>query len=232
MIKPGKIVAIIPARGGSKGLPRKNILPLAGKPLIAHTIMAALNCPLVSRSLVSTEDPEIGRTSVEWGAEVVERPASLAGDTTPVEDAVRQTLEFLEDGGDFPEYFVLLQPTSPLRTEAHLQECIAGYFESDARCAISVTVMKQSPYKAFVVNDSYLQPLYDAVGLHRPRQLLPPVYAQNGAIYLMPARLFLEKNSFFAAPAMPYYMPAEASVDIDSPVDLKLTEIFLKYNAK
>lgn len=230
MRKVGRIFAIIPARGGSKGLPGKNILPLAGKPLIAYTIEAALRCPFIARCLVTTDDPEIEELSESLGAEVIQRPPELAGDTAVVQDAVRHVLETLKSQADFPEYFTLLQPTSPLRNEHHLRDCIRQYFSStEWAAAISVVEAGHHPYKAFVIEEGRMQPLFSVESLDLPRQVLPKVYDQSGAIYIMPSELFLERDVFFAAPALPFIMSAAESIDIDTEIDLLLAETILSY---
>lgn len=227
-MSPPEIIAIIPARGGSKGLPRKNLLSLAGKPLIAHSILAALECSQISRCIVSTEDPEIRQASLEYGAEVIVRPAELATDLALSADVVRHVLETLSGAGHQPEYFVLLQPTSPLRTGHHIQQCLQEFFAASAACAISVTETEHHPYKDFTVDHGFLHPLFGAEYLSQPRQRLPTAYRPNGAIYAMRSRTFLEHNGFFVEPALPYIMDNEDSIDIDSSFDLLVAELLLK----
>jgi len=219
-----QVCAIIPARGGSKGLPRKNLAPLAGLPLIAHTIRAARDCPHIGACVVSTEDAEIASVASEHGAALIERPAELAGDLAASSEVVRHALENLRQAGHSPEFFVLLQPTSPLRTSRHLARCIEQFFESDVRSAVSVTEARESPYKMLVERDGVLVPLFGAETLHAPRQTLPRVYAQNGAIYLAASHDFLASGRFLVDPVMPFVMDAESSVDIDTRGDLVVAE--------
>lgn len=226
--KEQSVVAIITARGGSKGLPRKNIRLVDGKPLIAHSILAALKCPSISRCIVSTEDEEIKAVSLEWGAEVIDRPANLATDTALSRDVVRQILVELEERRELPEYFVLLQPTSPLRTEVHLSECIEQFLSSGKASAVSVTETEHHPFKSFIVGAAGVpEPLRDYESLESPRQLLPKAYRQNGAIYLLSCRAFLAHNSFFVPPLFLYPMNHETSVDIDDAFDLALVEMLI-----
>lgn len=225
------VVAIITARGASKGLPRKNVRTLCGKPLIAYSILAARGCPQVSRCIVTTDDPEIKRISLQWGAEVVDRPAELATDTALSRDAVRHVLELLSREGGMPEYFVLLQPTSPLRTARHLERCLEAWFASGRPCAISVTEAEHHPYKCFLLENGDLAPLRDSENLDQPRQSLPPAYRQNGAIYLLKTAEFLSSNSFFIAPALPFVMSRQESIDIDTEHDLRLAEEIMKAEA-
>ncbi len=222
------ILAIIPARGGSKGLQRKNLMPLNGKPLIAYSILAAKGCASISRCVVSTEDPEIKNVSLQWGAEVIDRPIELAGDLVLSQDVVRHVLEKLRSENDLPELFALLQPTSPLRNALHLQSCLDIFLKSDALCAISVTEADHHPYKLFRFERNVLEPLFDVESLDKPRQMLPKIYRQNGAIYIMRSEAFLEKNTFFVSPAMPFFMTHEESVDIDAEIDLIVAGILLE----
>ena len=217
-----RVLAIIPARGGSRGLPRKNLLPLAGIPLVARAILAARACPHVAGCLLTTDDPEIRAVGVEYGAEIIDRPAELAGDLASSQAVVRHVLDVLSAAGALPEYFVLLQPTSHLRTGAHITACIEAFFRSDAQSAISVTEASESPYKALVEKNGSLQPLFDVETLHVPRQTLPRVLNQNGAIYLTSSAAFLRTNRFFIPPVMPFVMDAEASIDIDTALDWRI----------
>jgi CMP-N-acetylneuraminic acid synthetase len=222
-----KVLAIIPARGGSRGLPRKNLLTLGGIPLVARAILAACECPHVSTCVLTTDDPAIRAIGIAYGAGIIERPPDLAGDSTTSQSVVRHVLESLATAGRLPEHFALLQPTSPLRTAAHLTACIEAFFKSDAQSAISVTEAKENPFKSFIETNGSLQPLFDVEKLHAPRQTLPRVYTQNGAIYLTSSAAFLRSNSFFIPSAMPFVMDAEASIDIDAALDLRIAECLI-----
>lgn len=223
-----KITAIITARGGSKGVPRKNIRMVNGIPLIAYSINAALNCSRIDDCYVSTEDVEIRDVSLSSGAEVIDRPAELAGDTAQSSDAVAHALHVLKDQGRFPEYFVLLQPTSPLRTAKHLDECLNGFMLSGLKSAVSITEAEHHPWKMIVAGEQGLQPVKDLQSLECPRQLLPKAYRINGAIYCVESELFLEKRSFYIEPAFKYFMSQIDSLDIDSEIDLKILQMILQ----
>lgn len=222
-MKTGRVLALVTARGGSKGLPGKNLKPLAGKPLLAWSVSAGLGCPRVWRTAVSTEDPAIKAAARAAGAEVIDRPAALAGDLTTSADVVAHALESF--GADRPEHFVLLQPTSPFRTARHVTECLDAYLASDAACSISVAEAAHPPQKDFTLEGGLLRPLFSEDLLNLPRQALPKVYAPNGALYVMASDLFLERRAFFVPPALPFVMSAEDSVDIDTPLDFALAEI-------
>ncbi|MED1745802.1 acylneuraminate cytidylyltransferase family protein [Brevibacillus borstelensis] len=226
-IVKSKIMAIIPARGGSKGVYRKNIRHIAGKPLISYTIDAALACPLIDQCIVSTEDEEIKRISLEAGVKVINRPLELATDTALSEDVVRHVLENCMAKGDLPKYFVLLQPTSPMRNEKHITDCIDFSMKVHSRCTVSVTEVEHHPYKTFYEENGILIPLKNRQSLSKPRQQLPSVVRQNGAIYFMETVAFLEQNSFFVDPVLPYYMDENSSIDIDSERDFLFCEMLM-----
>lgn len=229
MTRSLRTVAIITARGGSKGLPRKNVLPLAGKPLIAHTIEAALGCPLVTGAWVSTDDAEIADAARKAGAGVIERPADLASDTSSSSDAVAHAIESLRAAGHDFTHFVLLQPTSPLRNAAHLTECLQQFAMGEFASAISVCESEHHPQKMLKLNgEGRLVPFSQASDLQRRRQDLPVVYRQNGAIYVMGVDDFLTRaEGFYLEPVMPYVMSHRDSVDIDTATDLLVAEALL-----
>jgi len=229
MAAPLRTVAILTARGGSKGLPRKNVLPLAGKPLIAHTVEAALGCPLIAGVWVSTDDAEIAAAARLAGAGVIDRPAELALDTSTSSDAVAHAIGALrQEGHDF-SHFALLQPTSPLRTAAHLTECLEQFAAGDFASAISVCESEHHPQKMLkLADDGRLVPFSEAADLQRRRQDLPAVYRQNGAIYVMAVEDFLTRaEGFYLEPAMAYVMSHRDSIDIDTATDLLVAEALL-----
>lgn len=197
---------------------------MAGKPLIAYSIEAALQCSYISRCIVSTEDGAIKQVSLQYGAEVFDRPVQLAADDSLSQDVVKDVLSRL---GKLPEYFVLLQPTSPLRTAAHLEQCIEQFSEK-YKSAISVTECEHHPYKSFLLENGLLTPLVNKNFLDQPRQALPGAVRQNGAIYLENTREFLAQGSFFIEPSMPYLMDKESGIDIDTPGDFLTAEACLQ----
>jgi CMP-N,N'-diacetyllegionaminic acid synthase len=220
-----RYTAIITARGGSKGLPGKNLARLGGRPLIEYTIEAARQCALVERTLVSTDDEAIAKASVAAGAEVLERPAELATDTASSVDTVAHVLRVLAAQGAAPVHFVLLQPTSPLRTARMLTECLA-LLEGDAGgCAVSVCDADHHPAKTLVQREGRWEPLLgDWEVMHQPRQALPRTCRPNGAIYAMATADFMLRRQFVFEPLVPYFMSTADSIDIDSAEDLRNAE--------
>ena len=219
-----KTLALIPARGGSKGIPRKNIRQLAGKPLIAWSIQAALACPCIDSVVVTTEDEEIAQVSRFWGAQVpFMRPPELAQDTSP---GIEPILHALDQLPDF-DAILILQPTSPLRTSADINAFMAFAQARMANCAVSLCEPANSPYWMFrMENDQRLSKLIDNDDITR-RQNLPPVYALNGALYYANCAWLRENRTFIHRETIGFTMPAERSVDIDTPLDWKLAELLL-----
>jgi CMP-N,N'-diacetyllegionaminic acid synthase len=224
----GRILSIIPARGGSKGLPRKNIAKLNGKPLIAYSIESALNSNFVNRVIVSTEDAEIAEVSRSHGSEVLDRPKELAQDGTPTISVVQQVLHQLEDEGYLAEVVVLLQPTTPLRTTEDIDAAVQLFLTSNCQSVVSICEMEHSPYWSFQVEGSYLKPLLGKKYLKMRRQDLPKVYLPNGALFISSPKVLFETKSFYSSRVMPYIMPPERSIDIDCENDLLHAEILLK----
>jgi N-acylneuraminate cytidylyltransferase len=196
---------------------------LDGKPLLAHTIEAACSSARVSRCIVSTEDAEIAEAAALWQAEVVLRPDDLSRDDSRSETVVRHALA----ASGTPPAFVLLQPTSPLRTSAHIDASVDLFFSSQAASVVSVCRAMEHPFKMLRVADGKLVPFRDLADLSSPRQALPPVYRQNGAIYVARTESFLRQDAFVLAPSVPYEMNAEDSIDIDTEFDLEVAALLL-----
>jgi CMP-N,N'-diacetyllegionaminic acid synthase len=223
------ILGIIPARGGSKGIPRKNIAPVAGKPLLAWTVEAALTSRILDRVLVSTEDAEIADIARASGAEVpFLRPQELARDETPGIDPVLHALDFLDREGYRPEWVMLLQPTSPLR----LAEDIRGAREVAIRTGgdLVISVSEAVPPPAWMRKidaDGILQKYFEQEETPDVRQQLPTAFALNGAIYFSRVSTVRTRRSFSGGRAHPYVMPRERSLDVDTPWDLELAQMIL-----
>lgn len=222
------IVAIITARGGSKGLPRKNVLDLAGKPLIAHTIQAALESKIFDKVVVTTDDTEIKEVSLQYGAEVIERPEYLATDSASSLDVIVHALEALkENGKNQYTHFVLLQPTSPLRTATHIKEAWNKYLKEDANSLVSVMEVEHPPQKMLLEKNGEITPLTKWEDLTKPRQSLPKAYLPNGAIYINKIEDFLKSKNIFEEPLSIYLMNQECSIDIDTANDLEIVKGYL-----
>ena len=217
-----KIISIIPARGGSKGLPKKNILELAGKPLIAWTIESSLKSKYISKTIVSSDCDEILNISSKYGSEILKRPDELARDTTPTEPVVEHILQNIKDLGNY-SYLVLLQPTSPLRDEKDIDEAISKLIqEKDATALISVKEIDNKILKAFKINNNgYLEGISNNKYPFMRRQDLPKVFMPNGAIYIISINEFLKTKRLFSDNAISYLMNEEKSLDIDTIDDIE-----------
>lgn len=230
MLNNKKILAIIPARGGSKGIPRKNIKELNGKPLIAYTIEESLKSKYLDRVIVSTEDEEIAKVSKQFGAEVPYlRPVELAQDDTPTIDCVIDMLNWLKNNDDYvPEYVCLLQCTSPLRTSEDIDGTIEKMMSTGMDGAVSICEVEVNPYWTNVFNGNKLEYfLEDGRKINR-RQDLPKVYRLNGAVYIIKYDLLLQEKTFEIDNITGYVMNNNRSIDIDTIIDFKLTEVIVK----
>ena len=216
------VVALIPARGGSKGIPRKNLAPLGGRPLLAWTVDAARESRAVTRTVVSTEDEEIAAAARGVGAEVLERPPELAADETPMRDVIEHALGEMAR----PEVLVLLQPTSPLRRARHVDEAVELLRRSGADAVVSVVEVphRYRPGSLMALDGDRLVRLADDHAA--TRQEKPLVYARNG-----PAILALRADrlgaDLYGGDCRPYVMSERDSIDVDEPFDLELAELFL-----
>lgn len=224
------ILAVVPARGGSRGIPRKNIRPLCGRPLLAWTADAALKAPSLDRVVLSTDDPEIAEIGRACGLEVpFMRPAELAGDHTPGTDPVLHALAWLASHEGYrPDAVMLLQPPSPLRRAEHIEAAAALLASSGADSVLSVCPPDYHPYWMKVVRDGRLTPFMAEGARYHSRQELPPVVRTNGAIYLARVASFVAARTFELPHTVAYPMPREDSVNIDDEFDWWLAEQALK----
>jgi CMP-N,N'-diacetyllegionaminic acid synthase len=226
-VDPTTVLTLIPARGGSKGLPGKNTRPFLGKPLIAHTIDAARDSGVAGRIVVSTDDAEIARVSAESGAEVpFLRPAEIAGDAAPVLAAALHALDWFENhDGWKPEWLLLLQPTSPLRTADDIRRAfeIAQSENTDAVVAVSDT--KSHPFWVKTLDSSgHLLPFIPDQKAPARRQELPAAYALNGLLYLVRVSTLKNENAFCPAKTRPLLIPSIRAFDIDTEEDFLIAE--------
>lgn len=213
-----RVLGIIPARGGSKGIPRKNVCDVAGMPLIAWTIREGKESRFIDRLVLSSEDPRIIEISAKLGCDVpFVRPRELAEDETPGIEPFLHAIRTLP-GYDIG---VLLQPTSPLRTAEDIDGCIRMCVESGADACVSVSKPKKSPYWMFTLDASgRMNPLIPASPLIDRRQDLPEVFALNGAVYVARCNWVLTSRTFIGPRTIAYRMPSERSADIDCEADL------------
>lgn len=218
MIGDATVLALITARGGSKGLPRKNVLPLGGKPLIAWSIAAAKGSTLVDRLVLSSDDDEIMSVAAAWGCEVpFVRPAELATDQASSLDVVRHTLGALPQRYD---YVVLLQPTSPLRSSEDIDACIRLCFERRTATSVTVCAVDKTPYWMFKMDDvDRLLPLFPPSEMPQNRQSAPKVFMLNGAVYVARTEHILNGGGFVDADTVACVMSSARSADIDTPED-------------
>ncbi|MGE4465985.1 cytidylyltransferase domain-containing protein [Sphaerochaeta sp.] len=226
MCKNKTFISIIPARGGSKRLPRKNIRLLAGKPLISWTIESALGSKYIDKVIVSSDDDEILRISLETGAEIVKRPEYLGSETATTYDAVMHSL----DRYRCYDYVVLLQPTSPLRTAKHIDEAIELLVRKNADAVVSVCEMDHNPLWSNTLSDDMsMDNFIDDKIKNKRSQDLPQYYRLNGAIYICEyEKLISEKTFFIKNNIYAYRMERSSSVDIDEEIDFKLVSILIQ----
>lgn len=215
-----RIVAVIPARGGSKGIKRKNLALLAGHPLVFYSIHAALNAEKIDEVYISTEDEEIAMVSKHLGAEVILRPMELAQDTTPTEPVLEHTVEVLEKDGPRVDVVVLLQATSPLRAAEHIDEAIDVFTRHEADSLLSVC--RNHFFLWEKRNDLYESMNYDYKA--RPRRQDMEQFRENGAIYVTKRDILMKEHNRLGGKIEIYEMSESVSIDIDSSDDLRKAE--------
>ncbi|MCF7844227.1 MAG: acylneuraminate cytidylyltransferase family protein [Kiritimatiellales bacterium] len=221
------VLGIIIARGGSIRIPKKNILPVNGKPLISYTCEAATQSKFITRVVLSTDNEEIVGIGRACNVEIpFMRPNELAGEESDAMDAVYYTINELEKQEQYtPSLVVLLQPTSPLRTAAHIDEGIALQKHTDADCVVSVKEIHylQSPKRAMTITEGKLdaKPYESAKNAEK-------FYAYNGAVYVFTRDHLLQSKNPFSGNCVPLIMDQESSIDIDTQIDLELAELLLK----
>ena len=229
------ILGLIPARGGSKSIPHKNIVPLAGRPLLAYTCDAALASKRLTRVILSTDDPSIAQVGKECGVEVpFMRPSELAEDDTPALSVIQHVLQVLMETESYrPDAVVLLQPTSPLRRPEHIDAAVDVLESAGADSVVSVVEVPHqfSPVSVMRIENGKLVPVLDGPLISR-RQDKPQVFARNGPAVLVMRLATIEKGSLYGEDCRPLLMDAEDSLDIDSPFDLLIAETILSHRNK
>ncbi len=229
MYKGKRILAIIPARGGSKGIPRKNIISVNGKPLIQYTIDVAKKSKYIDRIIVSTEDEEIADIALSSGAEVpFLRPKELAQDETKTIDVLVDVIKKLKLSGKEYDYSILLQPTQPLRQPFHIDESIERLIELNEDSLISISEVKEHPILMKTIDENgKLQNLLNSRSDIR-RQDFSKIYKVNGAIYINKINEQFNKNTSLNDNKIAYIMDKKYDLDIDEPEDLLFLEFMLK----
>lgn len=224
------MLAVIPARGGSKGVPGKNIRELAGKPLIVYTIEAALNSNIFKKVIVSTDSEEIADVARKNGAEVpFMRPSNISGDYISSDEVVKHAVEFCEEKSEIFTEVCKLQPTSPLRNEMHIKNAYKLFTEKDADFVVSVCECEHSPlWMGKLEEDGCMDNFITDEIKQSCRQKLPVYYRLNGAIYMAKIDAFKREQSFFGKNGYAYLMRQEDSIDIDSELDFKMAEYIME----
>jgi CMP-N-acetylneuraminic acid synthetase len=226
----GEVIGLIPARGGSKGIPGKNLVALAGKPLLSYTSEAALSARLLNRVIVSTDDTTIAAAARELGLDVpFLRPAELSGDGTPMLPVIQHALAWCEGAGIVVSMIVLLQPTSPLRRAQHIDAAIELAAATQAQTVISVVKVPHNfaPDSVMTIDDGRLMPYADGPMILR-RQEKPEYLARNGPAVLAIRASTIRQGTLYGEPTVAYEMDAESSIDIDDPEDLWLAEQYIR----
>jgi len=220
MINENSVLGVIAARGGSKGLPGKNVADLAGKPMVAWSVAAARGSRYLDRVILSSDDADIMAAAREAGCEIpFVRPQHLSGDDARIEDALIHALDSV--AGSF-DYLVLLQATSPFRQAEDIDAAIACCAQTGAPACVTVVAAGKSPYWMFQLGeDKRLSPVLSGE-TRKHRQQLPRAYAANGAVYVAEVSWFREHMTFYAPETVGQVMPPERSIDVDTPLDMKL----------
>lgn len=227
MIQSQKVLAIIPARGGSKGILGKNIRRMGGKPLIAWTINAANESAYIDRTILSSDDRGIIEVAKRLGCDVpFVRPGELATDESGTAGAILHAVNTIEEQFD---YIVVLQPTSPLRSAEDIDNCIRVCIEKKALSCVSVSKADKSPYWMYSVDtDGKMTPVIDTADKPSRRQDLPVAYTLNGAVYVIKVENFIKTMAFIDQETVAYIMPKERSIDIDTEFDILIFEALLQ----
>jgi len=228
-MKSYKILAIIPARGGSKGIRRKNLQKLSGKPLIAHTIIAAKKTKSINKIIVSTDDKEIGKISKNNGAEVpFLRPKQISKDTSSTIEVIKHALKFLQENQSYvPDIIILLQPTSPLRTSQLITKTINTLKKSKATSVITVSKITKHPYASYWLKNDFLKPFEKNSTKYSRRQEFPDLFFPTGAVYTFWYDTLKKFNSLHGPKIKPIVVQDE-DIDIDNLRDLFFAEMMLK----
>ncbi len=229
MLNGKRVIAVIPARGGSKSVPGKNIRPLAGKPLIAWSIEVARQVSEIDRIIVSTDDAQIAAIGRLHRAEVYLRPAHLATDEALVIDALKHLLQTLQAEGETPEWIILLEPTCPLRTADDVRDCLNLIAQGGYDSVATFKDAELNPHRAWRLTDGVPEVFIEGAIPWLPRQKLPKAYQLNGAVYVFRGALLAkEAKSLLVGKLGAVLMPRDRSQDIDDNIDFTIVEALIK----
>jgi CMP-N,N'-diacetyllegionaminic acid synthase len=229
MLNGKQVIAVIPARGGSKSVPGKNIRSLGGKPLLAWSIEVAKQVSEIDRIIVSTDDAQIASVGRTHGAEVYARPPHLATDEALVIDALKDLLQTLQAEGETPEWVILLEPTCPLRTADDVRDCLKLVAQGEYDSVATFKDAELNPHRAWRLVDGVPEVFIAGAVPWLPRQKLPKAYQLNGAVYVFRASLLAqEAKSLLVGKLGAVLMPRDRSQDIDDSVDFAIVEALLK----
>jgi len=230
MINGKRVVAVIPARAGSKGIKNKNIKIMAGKPLIAWTIELALSVPEIDRVIVSTDGDLIAEVGKEYGAEIYLRPEELATDHALVIDTIKHLNKVLDEQGEMASYMVLLEATSPLRIATDISNAISLLDAKNLDSVATFTEAKLNPHRAWKILDDVPEPFIDGAIAWLPRQQQPVAWELNGAVYAFNRSGISGQNiSFLFGNVGSVTMPHERSMDIDTELDFMIVEKLMEH---
>jgi N-acylneuraminate cytidylyltransferase len=223
-----KTFAFIFARGGSKGVPGKNIRNLDGKPLLAYSIITAQNIDEISRVFVSTDDPDIAYVGAQYGAEIINRPAELAQDDSPEWLAWLHAVEYLENQGEYFDCFVSLPATSPLRNKIDVVNCI-NLLDKQTDIVVTMTNTSRSPYFNMVrKNKDYVRLSVETDEWYSRRQDVPKMYDLTTVAYVTRPNFIKNNNKIFDGKVKAELIPKERSIDIDDEIDFKIAEVLIR----
>lgn len=232
--KKNKVVVIIPARGGSKRLPGKNIRPLNGMPLIGYSITAAHQARSVQRVIVTTDSAEIASVAKKFGAEIpFMRPKKLASDTAKTIDVLLHAVHFLEKTDERPDIIVLLQPTSPFSQSLDIERAIKTLQTTKTNCCVSMCLVSERPEWMFTIRKNRAQPFMGSRGLQLRSQDLPELYTLNGAIYVIRTNFLMRRKKIIDPKSLSsIIMPRERSIDIDTKQDFMMAQSMIKKQSR
>jgi CMP-N-acetylneuraminic acid synthetase len=220
-------IGILPARGGSKRFPRKNVVSLLNKPLLIYAIEAAFESNIFSKVCVSSEDDEILELAAKYGASLVlKRPANLSSDRTPLKEVCAYIIDSFEKQGIHYREFGLLLPTNPLRTAQDICEAYTTFKNSDANFCMSLVKFSHPPQRAVCIRSGYVEPYWGNEFMTQT-QKLESLYRHDGSIIFANTRAFMDKKEFYGEKVVPFFIPQDRSVDIDSRLDLTWAEFLL-----